>query len=86
MREQQAEREEQVEEVWSSSELEEDPVSSDGYGLEEENDEDSLQASAHRLVTRSTPKKLVSRPKRKAYMSKGFGPGDSSRKQSKGHR
>ena len=104
MREQQAQRKEQVEEVWSSFEAEEDPVddseeekeeeeeeedldSSDGYGLgEEEEDEDSPPALAHRPVTRSTPKKPVSRPKRKAYRSKGFGPGGSSRKQSKGQR
>ena len=86
MREQQVEREEQVEEVWSSSELEEDLVSNDGYGSEKEEDEDSLPTSAHRPVNRSTPKKLVSRPKRKAYRTKGSGPGGSSRKRSKGHR
>ena len=96
--------EEQVEEVWSSSEAEEDPVddseeeeeeeeeeedpgSSDGYGSrEEEEDEDLPLASAHRPVTRSTPKKSVSRPKRKAYRSKGSEPGGSSRKRSKGQR
>ena len=78
MRKSQAQWEEQAEEVWSSSKAEEDPVddreeeeedpgSSDGYGSgEEEEDEDSPPASAHRLVTQSTPKKSVSRPKRKA--------------------
>ena len=79
-----------MEEVWSSSEAEEDlvdnskeeeedPGSSDGYGSgEEEEDEDSPPASAHRPVTRSTPKKPISRLKRKAYRSKGSGPGGSS--------
>ena len=96
MKKQQAQRDEQVEEVWSSFEAEEDPVddsdeeeedpgSSDGYGSgEEEEDKDSPPVSAHRPVTRSTPKKPVSQPKRKAYKSKGSGPGGSSRKRSKG--
>ena len=68
MKEQQAQREEQVEEVWSSSKAEEDPVyssgeeeedpgSSDGYGSEEEEeDKDLPPASAHRLVTRLRPR------------------------------
>ena len=73
MREQQAEREEQVEETLSSSKSEEDPISSDSYGLEEE-DEDLSPTSAHRPVIWSTPKKPISRPKRKAYKSKGSGP------------
>ena len=77
MREQQSGREEQVEEILSSSESKEDPVSSNSNGPEEE-DEDSPLASAHRLVTRSMPKKRVSRPKRKAYRSKGSGLGGSS--------
>ena len=48
-------------------EEEEDPGSNDAYGSgEEEEDEDSPLASGHRPVTRSTPKKPVSRPKRKA--------------------
>ena len=72
-----------MEEIFSSSELEEDPVYNSGS---EEEDEDLLPASAHRLVTRSTPKKPVSRPKRKAYRSKGSGPGGSSQKRSKGQR
>ena len=76
-------QEEQVEEISSSSKSKEDLVLSDDYGSEEE-DEDSPLASAHRLVTRSTPKKPISRPKRKAYKSKGSGLGGSSRKQSKG--
>ena len=64
---------------------EEDPGSSDAYSSEEEEeDEDLPPASAHRPVTRSTPKKLVSRPKRKAYRTKGSGSGSSSRKWSKG--
>ena len=87
-----------MEEVWSSSEAEEDPVdssgeeeedpgSSNGYGSgEEEEDEDSPLASAHRPMTWSTPKKPVSWPKRKAYKSKGSGLGGSSRKRSKGQR
>ena len=98
MREQQAQREEQVEKVWSSSEAEEDPVddsdeeeedpgSSDGYGSgKEEEDKDSPPVSTHRPVTRSTLKKSFSWPKRKAYRSKGSRPGDSSRKRSKGQR
>ena len=74
-----------MEEVWSLSEAEEDPGSSDDYGSEEEEeDEDSPLASAHRPVTWSTPKKPVSWPKRKAYRSNGSGPGGSSRKRSKG--
>ena len=96
MKEQQAQREEQVKEVWSSSKTKEDPVdnndeeeedpgSSNGYGLgEEEEDKDLPSSSAHRPITRSTPKKPISRPKWKAYRSKGSGPGDSSRKWSKG--
>ena len=83
--EQQVKREKQVEEILSSSKSEEDPVSSDSNGSKEE-DKDSPPASAHRLVIRSTPKKLVSRPKRKAYRSKGSGPGGSSRKRSKGQK
>ena len=101
MRKSQAQREEQAEEVWSSFEAEEDPVdnseeeeeekeypgSSDGYGSEEEEeDEDSPPASVHRLVTWSTPKKLVSQPKQKAHRSKGSGPGGSSQKRSKEQR
>ena len=75
------------EEEEEEEEEEEDSGSSDGYGLEEEEeDKDSPPASAHRPVTRSTPKKPVSRPKRKAYRSKGSGPGGSSRKRSKGQR
>ena len=74
-----------MEEISSSSESKEDPVSSDSNSLEGE-DEDSPPASANRPVTRSTPKKLISRPKRKAYKSKGSGPGSSSRKRSKGQK
>ena len=85
-----------MEEVWNSSEAEEDPVynsgeeeedlgSSDGYGSgEEEEDEDLPPALGHRPVTRSTPKKSVSWPKQKAYRSKGSGPRGSSLKRSKG--
>ena len=85
-----------MQEVWCSSEAEEDPVddndeeeedpgSSDGYGSEEEEeDEDLPPASAHRPVIWSMPKKPVSQPKRKAYRSKGSGPGGSSQKRSKG--
>ena len=70
-----------MEEISSSSESKEDPVSSDSSSSEGE-DEDSPSASAHRLVTRSTPKKLISRPKQKAYKSKGSGPRSSPQKRS----
>ena len=60
-------------------EEEEDP----GYGNSRDNDDDdSPPASSHRPVTRSTPKKLVSRPKRKAFRNKS-GPGSSSRKRTR---
>ena len=49
-------------------EEEEDLGSSDAYGSgDEKEDEDSPPASAHRPISRSTPKKSVSRPKRKAF-------------------
>ena len=83
MGEQEVRREERVEEISSSSKSEEDSVSSDCNGSEEE-DEDSPPTAAHRLVTQSTPKKLVSRPKRNAYRSKGSRLGGSSWKRSKG--
>ena len=63
-------------------EKEEDP----GYGDSGDDDEgdNSPPASSHRPVTRSTPKKkLVSRPKRKAYRNQS-GPGSSSRKRTRG--
>ena len=59
-------------------EEEEDP----GYGNSGDDDEgdDSPPASSHGPVTKSIPKKkLVSRPKRKAYRNQS-GPGSSSRK------
>ena len=94
MREQWVRREEHVEEILSSSESGEDPVPSDNSSSEGEDegtttssqadDSDSLPASTHRPVTRSTPKRPISRPKRKAYKSKGSGPGSSSQKRSKG--
>ena len=63
----------------------EDPGSSDAYDSgEEEEDDDSPPASSHRPVTRSTPKKPISRPKRKAYRTKGSRPGSSSQKWSRG--
>ena len=66
-------------------EEEEDPGSNDAYDSgDDEEDYDSPLASSHRPVTRSTPKKPVSRPKRKAYRTKGSGPGSSSRKRSRG--
>ena len=66
-------------------EEEEDPGSSDTYdSRDDEEDDDSPPASSHRPVTRSTPKKPVSRPKRKAYRTKGSGPRSSSRKRSRG--
>ena len=65
-------------------EEEEDPGSSEANGSgDKDEDEDSPPASAHRPITWSTPKKPVSRPKRKAYWTKGSGPGNSSRKQSR---
>ena len=85
VKEQQVRREEQVEEILSSSESEEDPVPSDNSSSEGES-EDSPPASAHRPVSQSTPKKLVSRPKQKAYKSKGSRLGSSSRKLSKGQK
>ena len=66
-------------------EEEEDPGSSDAYDSGEEEDDDNLPpASSHRPVTRSTSKKPISWPKRKAYRTKGSGPGSSSRKRSRG--
>ena len=63
---------------------EEDPGSSDTYDSgDEEKDDNSPPASLHRPVTRSTPKKPVSQPKRKAYRTKS-GPGSSSWKQTRG--
>ena len=59
-------------------EEEEDP----GYGDSgsDDEDDDSPPTSSHRPVIRSIPKKkLVSRPKRKAYRNQ-FGPRNSSRK------
>ena len=67
--------EEEEEEAEDEDEEEEDP----GYGNSGDNDDDSPPASLHRPVTRSTPKKPVSRPKRKAFRNKS-GPGSSSRK------
>ena len=65
-------------------EEEEDPGSSDAYdSREDEDDDDPPLASSHRPVTQSTPKKPVSRLKRKAYRTKGSGPGSSSRKRSR---
>ena len=65
-------------------EEEEDPGSSDAYDSEDdEEDDDSPPASSHKPVTRSTSKKPVSRSKRKAYQTKGSGPGSSSRKRSR---
>ena len=62
-------------------EEEEDPGYGDLGGDDE--DDDSLPASSHRPVTRSTPKKKpVSRPKRKAYRNQS-GPGSSSRKRTR---
>ena len=91
VREQWVRREERVEEISSSSEQEEDPVPSDSYSSEGEDegtmtssqadDPDSPPASAHRPVTGSTPMRLISRPKQK---SKGSGPGSSSQNWSKG--
>ena len=62
-------------------EEEEDPGYGDSGGDDE--DDDSPPASLHRPVTRSTlKKKLVSRPKRKAYRNQSR-PGSSSRKRTR---
>ena len=72
-------QEEEEEEVEDEDKEEEDP----GYGNSGDNDDDdSPPASSHRPVTRSTPKKPVSRPKRKAFRNKS-GPGSSSRKRTR---
>ena len=69
-------QEEEEEEVADEDEEEEDP----GYGNSGDNDdEDSPPASSHRQVTRSTPKKPVSRPKWMAFRNKfglGVAPGN----------
>ena len=66
-------------------EEEEDPGSTNAYDSgDDEEDDDSLPASSHRPVTRSTPKKPIFWPKRKAYRTKGSGPGSSSRKKTRG--
>ena len=83
VKEQQVRHEEQVEKISSSSESEEETVPSDRNSSEGE-DEDSPLASTHRLVIWSTPKRPISRPKQKAYKSKGSGLGSSSQKRSKG--
>ena len=64
-------------------EEEEDPGYIDDSGDDEE-DDDSPPASSHRPGTWSTPKKPVSRPKKKAYRTKGSRPGSSSWKRTKG--
>ena len=66
-------------------EEEEDPGSTNAYDSgDDEEDDDSPPASSHKLVTQSTPKKSVSRLKRKAYWTKGSGPRSSSRKRTRG--
>ena len=74
-----------MEEILSSFKSEEDPILSDSSSSEGE-DKNSLLASTHMPVTQPMPKKLVSRPKREAYKSKGSGPGSSSQKWSKGQK
>ena len=71
-------QEEEEEEAADEDEEEEDP----GYGNSGDDDDDSTPASSHRPVTWSTPKKPVSRPKRKAFRNKS-GPGSSSRKRTR---
>ena len=69
-------QEEEEEEAPDEDKEEEDP----GYDNSgDDDDDDSPPASSHRPVTRSTPKKPVSRPKQKAYRNKSR-PGSSSRK------
>ena len=72
-------QEEEEKEVSDEDEEEEDP----GYGNSGDDDDgDSPLASSHRPVTRSTPKKPVSRLKQKAYRNKSR-PGSSSRKRTR---
>ena len=90
-----AKQEEAVEEISSSSESKEDPVSDNNSSLEGEYKgtmtpsqlDDNLESSpvpTHRPVTCSMPKKPTSRPKRKAYRTKVGEPGSSFRKKPKG--
>ena len=75
------EEDDDAEEDDEDEEEEEDPGYGDSRGDNE--DDESPPASSHRPVTRSTPKKkLVSRPKRKAYRNQS-GPGSSSRKRTR---
>ena len=75
-----AESQEKEEEEAADKDEEEEDLC---YGnLGDDDDDDSPPASSHRPVTRSTPKKPVSRPKRKAYRNKS-GPGSSSRKRTR---
>ena len=72
-------QEEEEEEAADEDKEEEDP----GYGNSGDNDDDdSPPASSHRPVTRSTPNKPISCPKRKAFRNKS-GPGSSSRKRTR---
>ena len=66
------------EEVEDEDEEDNDP----GYDNSGDDDDDSPPASSHRPVTRSTPKKLVARPKRKAYRIKSE-PESGSRKRTR---
>ena len=90
-----ARQEEVVEEISSSSESEEDLVPNSSSSSEGEyegtttisqpdDDQESSPAPAHRPVTRSTPKKPTTRPKRKAYRTKVGEPSSSSKKRPKG--
>ena len=78
------EKDEDKDDEEEDEEDKEDPGSSNAYDSgDEEEDDDSPLASSHRPVIRSTPKKPVSWPKRKAYRTKS-GLGSSSRKQTRG--
>ena len=74
-----ADNQAEEEEVEDEDEEDNDP----GYGnSRDDDDNDSPPASSHKPVTRSTPKKPVARPKRKAYRIKS-GPGNGSRKRTR---
>ena len=79
--------EEEEDEAADEDEEEEDSgLSNSGDDDDDDDNDDSPPASAHKPVTRSTPKKQpISRPKRKAYQNKS-GPGTSSRKRTRNGR
>ena len=72
----------QAEEKEVADEDEDEEDDDPGYGNSGDDDDDSPPVSSHRSITRSTPKKPVARPKRKAYRIKS-GPGSGSRKRTR---